>query len=74
MPHRQKAAIKEPRKQAKAPKSEKTSKNLISLKLSDQERRIMERITRATSKDASEIIREAFSFWVAKRQRLCLDI
>jgi hypothetical protein len=72
MPHRQNATIKDPRKETKAPKSVKTSKNLVSLKLSDQERRIMERITRATSKDASEIVREAFSFWVAKSQRLCL--
>ena len=74
MPHRQNATIKDPRKETKAPKSEKSSKNLVSLKLSDQERRIMERITRATSKDASEIVREAFSFWLSKRQRLCLDL
>ena len=73
MPHRQNATIKDPRKETKTSKPEK-SKNLVSLKLSDQERRIMERITRATSKDASEIVREAFSFWLSKRQRLCLDL
>ncbi|MDD2500971.1 MAG: CopG family transcriptional regulator [Geobacter sp.] len=74
MPHRKKATTKDPRKETKVPKAEKSSKNLICLKLSDPERRIMERLTKATSKDASEIIREALSFWIAKRQRLCLDI
>jgi len=74
MPHRMKSAIKEPRKESRDTKKERTAKNIISLTLSEKEQRVMERITKATSKEASEVIREAFSFWISRRQRLCLDI
>ena len=74
MPHRMKVAIKDQRKECRETKKEKTSKNIVSLTLTEKEQRAMERITKATSKDASEVIREAFSFWISRRQRLCLDI
>ncbi|MGE0920216.1 CopG family transcriptional regulator [Trichlorobacter lovleyi] len=74
MPHRMNSTIKEPRKEGKEMKKERTAKNIVSLTLSDKEQRVMERITRATSKEASEVIREALSFWISRRQRLCLDV
>lgn len=74
MPHRMKSTNKEPRKEFKDTKKERTTKNIVSLTLSDKERRVMERITKATSKEASDVIREAFSFWISRRQRLCLDV
>lgn len=70
MPHRMKSLSKEPRKETK---KEKAVRNIVSLTLSDKERRIMERISKTTSKDPSEVVREAFSFWISRRQRLCLD-
>ena len=57
MPHRMNSTIKEPRKEGKEMKKERTAKNIVSLTLSDKEQRVMERITRATSKEASEVIR-----------------
>ena len=74
MPHRMKSTIKEPRKECKDMKKERTARNIVSLTLSDKEQRVMERITKATSKEASEVIREALSFWISRRQRLCLDV
>jgi hypothetical protein len=73
MPHRTKSAIRDPRKEHKDTKKEKTVKNVVSLTLTDKEQRAMERITKATSKKSAEVIREAFGFWISRRQRLCLD-
>lgn len=47
--------------------------NVVSLRISDQEKRELERITRTSAKSVSEVVREAIEFWLAKRGRFCLD-
>ncbi|BCS52792.1 ribbon-helix-helix protein, CopG family [Geobacter sp. SVR] len=52
---------------------EKTLDNVISLRISDQEKRKLERVVKKTSKNMSDIMREAINLWINKRDRLCLD-
>lgn len=47
--------------------------NIISLRISDQERKTLERLTSKTSKNISEIMREAMDLWCSKRRSLCLE-
>ncbi len=48
--------------------------NVVSLRISDEEKKTLERATKSTSKSVSEIIREAMNHWLAKRRRLGLDV
>lgn len=45
--------------------------NIVSLRISDQEKHVLERITRRSKQNLSEVIREALSFYLAQRQTLC---
>lgn len=47
-------------------KSTPVLKNVVSLRVSDQEKRLLERLTRATSLNVSDLVREAIGFWLAK--------
>lgn len=47
--------------------------NVISLRLSDEEKKSLEKLTKSTSKSISEIMREAIDLWSYKRRKLCLD-
>jgi predicted DNA-binding protein len=47
---------------------------VVSLRISDQEKRELEKISKSSAKKISEIAREAIEFWIAKRKRLCLDV
>lgn len=59
------AKKRSPRK--KNPKDTPVLKNVVSLRVSDQEKRLLERLTRATSQNVSDLVREAIGFWLAKR-------
>ena len=48
-------------------------KNVISLRINDDEKTRLERLTKATSKNISDIMREAFELWAYQRNRLCTD-
>jgi len=67
------------RPQDESPKAQKRRrddsalKNVVSLRISDKEKKTLERITKSSSKNVSEVIREALDLWMAQRQRLCLD-
>jgi len=50
-----------------------TLKNIVSLRISDQEKRVLEGITKSSRKNLSDVVREAIEFWLAKRGRLCLE-
>ncbi|MBJ6752454.1 ribbon-helix-helix protein, CopG family [Geomonas anaerohicana] len=41
-------------------------KNVVSLRVSDQEKRLLERLTKATSLNVSDLVREAIGFWLTK--------
>lgn len=45
-------------------------KNVVSLRVSDQEKDLLERLTASTSLNVSDLVREALGFWLAKRQGL----
>lgn len=47
--------------------------NVISLRINDEEKKVLEKLTKSTSKSISEIMREAIDLWSAKRRKLCLD-
>jgi hypothetical protein len=47
--------------------------NVISLRINDDEKRALEKLTKSTSKSISEIMREAIDLWSSKRRKLCLD-
>jgi len=58
-------------KKKSAKKKESTAmKNIVSLRVSDQEKRLLERLTRSTSQNLSDLVREAIGFWLSKRQKV----
>ncbi|NVN93342.1 MAG: ribbon-helix-helix protein, CopG family [Desulfuromonadales bacterium] len=72
------ARIKKPEtKETKVIQSKKNKKdhlqNIISLRISDQQKITLEKLSKATSKSVSDIMREAVNLWSAKRRNLCLD-
>lgn len=73
MSHYQKQDRGEPRKMQKRRRDDSALTNVVSLRISDQEKRVLEKITKSSSKNVSEIVREAIDFWLAKRKKLCLD-
>lgn len=63
----------EPKKKFRRRKDADVLHNVVSLRISDQEKYELEKITKTSSKSVSEIVREAIECWLAKRKRLCLD-
>ncbi len=64
---------------SKEPKSFKKKKartdqlqNIISLRITDDEKKVLEKLTKATSKSISDILREAIDLWSFKRRKLCM--
>ena len=47
--------------------------NIISLRISDNQKIMLESLSKATSKSISDIMREAVNLWSAKRRKLCVD-
>jgi hypothetical protein len=47
--------------------------NVISLRISDDEKKALGTLARSSSKGISEIMREAIDLWISKRRRLCMD-
>jgi len=49
-------------------------KNVVSLRISDKEKQVLEKITRSTAKSVSDVVREAIEYWLSNRgQRLCRE-
>lgn len=71
------SAKKQVTKEPKASRSKKNKKehlqNIISLRISDNQKMMLENLSKATSKSISDIMREAVNLWSAKRRKLCLD-
>lgn len=74
MSHFRKHVIREPKKDVKRRYDENALKNVISMRVSDEEMVLLARISKNTSKSISDIMREALKGWQAHRRRLCLDI
>ncbi|NVN92145.1 MAG: ribbon-helix-helix protein, CopG family [Desulfuromonadales bacterium] len=64
-------------KEIKSTRSKKSKKdhlqNIISLRINDKQKITLEKLSKATSKSISDIMREAVNLWSAKRRKLCLD-
>ncbi|NVN91600.1 MAG: CopG family transcriptional regulator [Desulfuromonadales bacterium] len=64
-------------KESKASRNKKSKKdhlqNIISLRISDKQKLMLEKLSKATSKSISDIMREAVNIWSTKRRNLCLD-
>jgi hypothetical protein len=55
-------------------KEESARKNIVSVRVSDQERQLLEQITKKTYRNVSDLVREAIECWVtSNRKKLCLD-
>jgi len=48
-------------------------KNIISLRINDEEKQTLEMLTKSTSKSISDIMREAINLWSSQRSKLCPD-
>ena len=60
-----------PRKRARKRNEKTILKNIISLRVSDREKHVLEKITESNSMSVSDVVREALEYWLARRQRLC---
>lgn len=60
-------------KESKRRKDADALSNVVSLRISDQEKRELVKITKSSSKNVSEIVREAIELWISRRKRFCLD-
>jgi len=62
---------------SKSTKKTKTKKeqlkNVISMRINDDEKKVLEKLTKSTSRSISDIMREAIDLWTSKRRKLCMD-
>lgn len=61
-----------PQRKTKKKREDKTLKNVVSLRISDQEKRLLEKISSNGCRNVSEVIREAIGYWLARRRNLVL--
>lgn len=47
--------------------------NIVSLRVTDKEKQALDRITQASSKSVSDIVREALHFWITSKKRVSRD-
>ena len=65
---------------SKAPKASRQKRkeseqvqNVISLRINDDEKKALEKLTKTTSKSISDIMREAIDMWRYKQRKLCME-
>jgi len=73
MPHTRSHVFREPNSSNKKKNRPEQLQNVISLRISDDEKKALEKLTKSTSKSISDIMREAIDLWSSKRRKLCLD-
>lgn len=73
MPHSRNHVSKEPKSSKKKRNRIEPLQNVISMRINDNEKRSLEKLTKSTSKSISEIMREAIDLWTSKRRSLCMD-
>lgn len=66
-------ASKEPKSSQRKRNRIEPLQNVISLRISDNEKKSLEKLIKSTSKNISEIMREAIDLWTSKRRKLCMD-
>ncbi len=65
--------VRDPKSSKKKRKETEQLQNVISLRINDEEKKALEKLTKSTSKSITEIMREAIDLWSAKRRKLCMD-
>ncbi len=73
MPYTRNLFTKESKTSKKKRKETEQLQNVISLRINDEEKKALEKLTKSTSKSISEIMREAIDLWSSRRRKLCLD-
>ena len=73
MPYTRNRIAPEPKSSQKKRNRAEPLQNVISLRISDDDKKALEKLTITTSKGISEIMREAIDLWISKRRRLCMD-
>jgi uncharacterized protein (DUF1778 family) len=67
-PYQNQSAEKAKRKSRK--KDQDALKNVVSLRISDQEKEVLDQCTKATRKNVSDVVREAIELWLTKHKPL----
>ncbi len=73
MSYSKKLFIRESKTARKKRKETEQLQNVISLRINDEEKKALEKLTKSTSKSISEIMREAIDQWRTRRRKLCMD-
>jgi len=72
MSYTRKLITREPKSSKKIKKETEQLQNVISLRISDDEKKTLEKLIKTTSKSISEIMREAIELWRSKQRKLCM--
>ena len=72
MSYTRKLFTRESKSSNKKRKEAELLQNVISLRISDEEKRTLEKLTKTTSKSITEIMREAIDMWRSKQRKLCM--
>jgi len=72
MSYTRKLITREPKSSKKNKKETEQLQNVISLRISDEEKKTLEKMIKTTSKSISEIMREAIDLWRSKQRKLCM--
>lgn len=72
MSYTRKLIAREPKSSRKNKKETEQLQNVISLRISDEEKKTLEKMIKTTSKSISEIMREAIDLWRSKQRKLCM--
>ena len=62
------------KKKQRRRRDEYARKNVVSLRIPDQEKKILEKISEASSKNVSEVVREALELWLDNRRTAVFDL
>jgi hypothetical protein len=68
-----KTITSEQRKSLKKEKRKKKLQNEITIRISDREKKQLEKHSHSTARSLSDIMREALDIWKFKRNRLCME-
>ena len=63
---------REPKSAKKKRKDTEQLQNVISLRINDDEKKALEKLTKTTAKSITEIMREAIDLWQVKQRKLCM--
>lgn len=73
MSYSRKLFVRESKSSRKKLKETEPLQNVISMRINDDEKKTLEKLTKTTSKSITEIMREAIDLWRARQRKLCMD-